>query len=168
MSILSTPQPHPSPPVSQQAQHEQSLRARFVDDGLETASGPKIIQLCYERLDRDLAAALEALEAPGRVDITVAHETLRHAQDIVHELLCMLDVDRWEHGRSLAAIYRYVLELLTQANVKKNAAPAREARHLMGELGEAFRMAATVPMAAPEPAGAGVGAGRVGQFSASA
>lgn len=145
MSILSTPQ-------------QQALRARYVDDGLETASGPKIIVLCFERLDRDLGAALEALE---QTDITVAHETLRHAQDIVHELLCMLDVDRWEHGRSLAAIYRYVLELLMRANVKKSAAPAREARHLLAELGEAFRTAAAspLPVAISAP---------VGQFTVSA
>ena len=83
-----------------------------------TASGPKIIQLCYERLDRDLDGALLAID---RRDITVAHELLCHAQDIVHELLCMLDLDRWEHAGSLAAIYRYVLELLTEANVKKSA-----------------------------------------------
>jgi flagellar protein FliS len=118
---------------------QQSLRARFTDGGLDTASGPKIIQLCYERLDRDLEAALAAIE---RHDISGAHETLCHAQDIVHELLCMLDVDRWEHAASLASIYRYVLGLLTQANVKKVAGPAAEARTLLNELGDAFRVGA--------------------------
>ncbi|MCU1361295.1 MAG: fliS, partial [Ilumatobacteraceae bacterium] len=104
-TLLSTPRQ----PVIQ-----QSLRSRFTDGGLDTASGPKVIQLCYERLDRDIDGALSAM---ARRDISGAHETLCHAQDIVCELLCMLDLDRWEHAGSLASIYRYVLELLTQANV---------------------------------------------------
>ena len=125
---------------------QQSLRARFTNGGLETASGPKVIQLCYERLDRDLDAALIAIDLR---DVNGAHDTLCHAQDIVHELLCMLDLDRWEHAASLAAIYRYVLGLLTQANMKKDVVPAREARHLLGELGEAFRVGAAGLSAEP-------------------
>ena len=122
---------------------ERTLRAKFTDGGLATASGAKIIQLCYERLDRDLDGALAAID---RNDVGGAHDALCHAQDIVHELLCMLDLDRWEHAKSLASIYRYVLELLVRANVTKTAAPAREARHLLGELGEAFTIAGNTPM----------------------
>ena len=144
---------------------QQSLRARFTDGGLDTASGPKVIQLCYERLDRDLDGALIALDLR---DVNGAHDLLCHAQDIVHELLCMLDLDRWEHAASLAAIYRYVLGLLTQANIKKDDVPAREARHLLGELGEAFRVGAAAMSAEPstpaaEPAFAGPAT--VSQFS---
>lgn len=120
------------------------LRERFTDGGLATASGPKIIDICFGRLDRDLGGALEALEL-HQVERT--HELLCHAQDIVHELLCMLDVDAWEHARSLASIYRYVLELLTGANVQKSRDPVDEARWLMSEIGDAFRQAALAPSA---------------------
>ncbi|MGD9999346.1 MAG: flagellar export chaperone FliS [Ilumatobacteraceae bacterium] len=133
-----------------------ALRSRFTEGALDTASGPKVIQLCYERLDRDLDGALIAIE---RRDIPASHELLCHAQDIVHELLCMLDLDRWEHAAALASIYRYVLELLTDANVRKHAEPAREARHLLGELGDAFRAGAAAVPAEPAP---------VTQFSARA
>jgi flagellar protein FliS len=156
MKTLSTPR---------QPNRQQSLRDRFTDGGLETASGPKVIQLCYDRLDRDIEGALSAMD---RRDIGGAHDTLCHAQDIVHELLCMLDLDRWEHAASLASIYRYVLELLTQANVRKNPVPAREARHLLGELGEAFRLGGA-SMTEPVPALAASSSASSGaQFSARA
>jgi flagellar protein FliS len=140
MAALATP--------SQINAADQALRSRFTEGALDTASGPKVIQLCYDRLDRDLDGALAAID---RRDISGAHELLCHAQDIVHELLCMLDVDRWEHAHALASIYRYVLELLTDANVRKHPAPAREARHLLAELGEAFRVGATAVVAEPAP-----------------
>lgn len=139
---------------------QQSLRARFTTGGLDTASGPKVIQLCYERLDRDIGAALVAMDER---DLFGAHETLCHAQDIVHELLCMLNVDMWEHAASLASLYRYILELLTQANVKKNPVPAREARHLLAELGDAFRVGSAGLIAEPALATASAN-----QFSARA
>lgn len=147
-----------------QSTTQQSLRARFTDGGLDTASGPKVIQLCYERLDRDLEGALIAMHVR---DVCGAHETLCHAQDIVYELLCMLQVDLWEHAGSLAALYRYTLELLTDANVRKDAAPVREARHLLAELGSAFRGGALG--AAIEPAVAASSTpSLVSQFSARA
>jgi flagellar protein FliS len=128
---------------------ERALRSRFTDGALATASGPKVIQLCYERLDRDLDTALAAI---GAHDVPGAHAALIHAQDLVHELLCMLDLDRWEHARTLASIYRYVLELLTEANVRKRPEPAHEARSLLAELGEAFRHGASAVV--PEPVAA--------------
>lgn len=118
----------------------QVLRARFTDGALSTASGPRVVVMAYDRLDRDLAGAIAALETK---DVPTSHELLVHAQDIVHELLCMLDLDAWEHATSLAAIYRYVTELLMRANVTKTPGPAAEARRLLDELGGAFRQAAT-------------------------
>lgn len=118
----------------------QALRARFTEGALSTASGPRVVVMAYDRLDRDLAGAISAIEAK---DISTSHELLVHAQDIVHELLCMLDLDAWEHAATLASIYRYVIDLLTRANVTKTAKDAIEAKRLLRELGDAFRQAAT-------------------------
>jgi flagellar secretion chaperone FliS len=126
----------------------QSLRERFTTGALDTASGPRVVVMAYERLDRDIASALSALTDGN---LAVAHELFCHAQDLVHELNGMLDVDAWEHGPSLAAIYRYVIVRLTEANMTKSAAPATEARNLLGELGDAFRQASVTTAASFVP-----------------
>lgn len=100
--------------------------------------------MAYDRLDRDLAGALVALESRA---IERSHELLVHAQDLVHELLCMLDLDAWEHAPQLASIYRYVIELLTAANVRKTVKEVKEARTLLAGLGDAFRQAASMAAA---------------------
>ena len=127
----------------------QSLRARFTDGGLETASPARVVVMAYDRLDRDLAGALVAIEAR---QIERSHELLVHAQDLTHELLCMLDLDAWEHAAQLASIYQYVIDLLTAANVRKSAMEINEARTLLAGLGDAFRQAAVSAAPAVTPA----------------
>jgi len=132
----------------------QSLRARFTSGGLDTASPAKIVVMAFDRLDRDLAGATVAMEA-HRVE--QSHELLVHAQELVNELLCMLDLDAWEHAVQLAAIYRYVIELLVTANVRKDAKLVGDARTLLAGLGEAFKQAAvqsaSPPASGPAPSG---------------
>ena len=125
---------------------QQAQRDRFADGGLATASGSKIIQLCFERLDRDLDGAVDAIAAHH---FYRAHDLLCHAQDLVFELLCMLDLEAWEPAADLARIYGYVLELLAKANISKIAKPANEARMLLASLGDGFRQAAAQLAAAP-------------------
>ena len=133
----------------------QSARDRFVSGALATASGSKVIEMAYDRLDRDLSNALAAIEAR---QVEPAHAALTHAQDLVSELLLMLDTPAWEHAPSLASIYRYVIELLTFANVKKSPVEVQQARFLLGELGTAFAQAAA--QVAPTPAVAAPYAGQ--------
>ena len=124
----------------------QALRERFTTGGLDTASAPKIVVMAYDRLDRDIAGALSALTDGNLAE---AHQLLCHAQELVHELNGMLDVDAWDHGPALAAIYRYVIVRLTEANMTKRAAPATEARNLLAELGDSFRQVAVSTSTSP-------------------
>lgn len=124
----------------------QSVRDRFVSGALATASGPKVIEMAYDRLDRDLANALAAIEA---AQVEPAHMALTHAQDLVNELLMMLDLDVWQHATALASIYRYVIDLLTLANVRKSPVEIQQARFLLGELGSAFAQAAATAATTP-------------------
>ena len=135
----------------------KSIRDRYVTGTLETASAMQIVCMAYDRLDRDLAQAIEAIETR---DIERSHTTLIHAQELVEQLNIMLDLNAWDQSQSLAAIYTYVGELLAKANMKKSVPPVREARHLLSELGAAFAgAAASVQRASvlttPEPAGPG-------------
>lgn len=111
----------------------------FASDGLATASNSKILVMCFDRLDRDMAMALTAMAAG---DHFATNELLHHAQDLLGGVVEMLDVDAWEHAESLLALYDYVLRLLAKANVLKAEALVVEARRIIGELGEAFRTAA--------------------------
>lgn len=138
-----------------------ALRHRFATDDLATASGPRIVTMCFDRLDRDLAAARSAIE---RTDHYETNAALAHAQDLLAELVGMLDVTAWEHATALASVYDYLLRLLAAANVAKSAALVAEAQRLVAELGGAFREAsAAVPssippvaVTAPAPTHAGI------------
>lgn len=115
-----------------------TARNRFVNGGLATASPAKILEMAFERLDRDLATALEAL---ARNEIERCHSALCHAQDLVIELNLMLDQEAWEHADALSSIYMYVLEVLTRANVRKSVTDVEHARSILADIGGAFSTA---------------------------
>ena len=92
----------------------QSLRNRFSNDGLETASPARIVVMAYDRIDRDLAGAIVALEAR---DVQRSHDLLCHAQDLVHELHNMLDqID----GRAAKAVMHFLLRDFELDGLKAN------------------------------------------------
>lgn len=121
-----------------------NVRDRF-SSGLDTASGPTVVTMCFDRIDRDLSDALEALTPVGDaalIDHDRVNRALGHAQDLVSELATMLDTGRWEHAGSLLSVYDYLLRRMALANATKNAATVREVQGIVGELGSAFRTAA--------------------------
>lgn len=119
-----------------------TARNRFATGNVETVSGPKIVVMCFDRLDRDLAAAQTSIERGDHFETNVA---LGHAQDLIGEMAAMLDVEAWEHAPALLSVYDYLLRLLAVANVAKDAGRVAEAQRLVAELGESFRAAAWQP-----------------------
>lgn len=149
-------------------------RKRFAADSLATVSGPRVVVMCFDRLERDLTSAGEALTAG---DLFQVNATLTHAQELLHELAAMLDFEVWEHATTLASIYEYVIRVLTVANTTKKMSKIEEAQRLLRQLGGAFREAAatTSAVAAPTAPGHGRAAafgtdspGSAGGFSAQA
>ncbi len=126
-----------------------AARQRFSAGNLDGASGPRIIVMCFDRLDRDLATATAAIE---RDDHFETNEQLGHAQDLLTEMAMMLDVDSWEHAGALLAVYDYLLRLLAAANAKKDVAMVHEAQRHVTEIGAAFRAAErSLPAASAAP-----------------
>lgn len=123
-------------------------RRAFGSDSLATLSGPKVVVMCFDRLDRDLAAAVDAITSR---DVFKANTALQHAEDLVTELLAMLDVGAWEHAPTLASVYDYLVRLLGTANATKRMSKVEEAQRLVSELGDAFRQAA-MPAVVPSSA----------------
>lgn len=124
-------------------------RDAFAEGSLQTASASKIVTMCFDRLDRELAAAAAAIDVEDHFACNMA---LAHVQDLLTAMAEMLDLEAWEHAGSLVALYDYLLRLTAAANTYKDAGSVDQARRIVGELGDAFRAAA-----AERSAGAGAG-----------
>ena len=116
-----------------------SLRARYLGDAVATASPQQVLVMLYDRLALDLERAQKAVAAGDR---QTASEQLQHAQEIVLELLSSLQVDAWEGGPRLAALYNWLLNELMQANVKLDTNRISSCRQVVEPLRDAWRQAA--------------------------
>ncbi|WP_084125113.1 flagellar export chaperone FliS [Demequina sp. NBRC 110054] len=116
-----------------------NARSRYVDSAVTTASPTTLLIMLYERLLRDLERGEIALREGQR---DKAHEQLTHAQDIVAELASTLDVDAWEGGRQLLALYTYLTTSLVEANIRGDADKVVACRELVAPLAEAWQRAA--------------------------
>ncbi len=116
-----------------------ALRARFVNDSVATASPQKLLVMLYDRLALDLERAQTALEDGDRIG---ASELLMHAQDIVLELHSTLQVDGWDGGPALSALYNWVYGELVLANVKGESRRVADCRIVVEPLRDAWAEAA--------------------------
>lgn len=121
-----------------------------------TAAPGELVLMLYRGAVRFLSTAIEAIDAH---DIAEAHDKLVRTQDIITHLIETLDSERGgDLAKSLNALYDYMLRRLMEANIRKDAAPAREVQGLLRELLPAWE-AAVKQTSAPQN-GALVGAGR--------
>ena len=116
-----------------------SLRARYHSDSVATASPQQVLVMLYDRLALDLERAQVAVAKQAREE---ASEQLQHAQAIVLELLTSLQVDAWEGGPRLAALYNWLIGELVQANVKLDSNRISACRQVVEPLRDAWRQAA--------------------------
>ena len=116
-----------------------AARARYASDSVRTASPAKLLTMLYDRLARDLGQARQALAAR---DVAGAHEQLVHAQQIVIELRSSLQVDAWDGGPGLAALYDFLLQELVAANVEKSDSRVADCQEIVEPLREAWHQAA--------------------------
>ncbi len=116
-----------------------SLRARYMGDAVTTASPQRLLVMLYDRLALDLERAQTALAEGDRQE---ASGQLQHAQDIVLELRSSLQVDAWEGGPRLAALYTWLISELVQANVKADRNRVASCLQVVEPLRDAWRQAA--------------------------
>jgi len=116
-----------------------SLRARYLGDSVGTASPQKLLVQLYDRLALDLERAQAALVDGDRER---ARPQLMHAQEIVLELRASLQVDVWEGGPRLAALYSWLVGELIQANLKGDVRRVGDCRRVVEPLRDAWREAA--------------------------
>jgi flagellar secretion chaperone FliS len=123
-----------------------ALRARYLGDTVATASPQQLLVMLYDRLALDLERAQGALLEGDR---RAAGEQLVHAQEIVLELRSSLQVDVWEGGPRLAALYGWLHSELVQANVKGDRNRVASCRQVVEPLRDAWRQAAASLATAP-------------------
>jgi flagellar protein FliS len=118
----------------------------------QTAAPGELVVMLYRGAIRFVTGASEAIE---RKDIVGAHNDLVKAQAIIAELNATLDVERGgQVAANLARIYDYLYRRLIEANLRKDAQPAREVQGLLRELLPAWTTVVRETSAAPALAGA--------------
>lgn len=129
--------------------------AKYNRSVILSASPAQLLTMLYDRLLLDLKRA-EQLQV--QESWPAASAQLIHAQDIIGELQSSLNVDVWDGGEQLFALYTYVNTALISANVNRDVALTREAIAHIEPLAATWREAAV-----QTPAGATLaGAHRVG------
>ena len=113
-------------------------RNRYLWDSVSTASPQRLVVMLYDGLVQDLQLAQQGI---ARGDVTLVHTRLVRAQAIVTELQTSLDLDAWDGARGLNQLYTYLLELLVDANVRKDAEPLAQALAVVEPLQDAWRQA---------------------------
>lgn len=117
----------------------QARRAQLNREAVLSATPVRLLTMLYDRLLLDLG---RAEIAQNMEDWQVASENLLHAQAIVSELSTSLNVDAWEGGDGLFALYTYSSNALMSANVNRDVARTREAIALLEPLRQAWHEAA--------------------------
>ena len=122
------------------------VRDRYLGDAVATGSPHALLLRLYDRLVVDLQGAEQAI-ADRRLD--AANELLGHAREILIELRSTLQVDAWEGGPGLAALYDFCVAELVQANLGKDVVRTAGVRALLEPLRDAWREAAQQLLTAP-------------------
>jgi flagellar protein FliS len=119
----------------------------YFETQTNTAGPGELVVMLYKGATRFLASAIEAVEAK---DIQTASNKFLLAQAIVTELIDTLDMKQGgELAQNLGRIYEYMNFRLVDANLRKDAEPAREVDRLLRELLPAWEQAARQTAAAP-------------------
>lgn len=115
----------------------------------QTAAPGELVVMLYRGAARFVAGAIEGIESR---DVQAAHTQLVKAQAVIAELLESVDVERGgDLGRQLVKIYEYLNYRLVEANLRKDAGPAREVESLLRELLPAWEQAVRQTAAPARP-----------------
>jgi flagellar protein FliS len=119
-----------------------NLAAKYRSQAIQTAPGPQLLVMLYDRLAADVDIAGFSLDAQ---DFAATNERLQHAQRIVRMLKHSLEPDGFAGGHDLLALYDFLLSHLVEANLRKDPEMVRECGRIIAPLREAWQRAVTNP-----------------------
>ena len=126
--------------------NSHAQRSQYNREAILSATPVRLLTMLYDRLLVDLGRA-EAAQA--NQDWPVASENLLHAQAIIGELSSTLDVDAWDGGEGLMALYAYVSTALISANIHRDIERTRESIAILEPLRQTWHEAAAMLPAQP-------------------
>ncbi len=122
----------------------QDAALRYQSQAVQTAPGPQLLVMLFDRMAADIEIAERAL---GDGDLLATNERLQHAQQIVRVLRHSLQPDGFEGGRTLLGLYELLLTELIDANLTKDPSKIRRCSEIVAPLREAWRRAVAEPEA---------------------
>ncbi|MDY0039491.1 MAG: flagellar export chaperone FliS [Desulforhabdus sp.] len=112
-----------------------ALRA-YQKTNVESADNLKLVIMCYEAAINDLKVAKELHE---KRQIDSCYDKLRHAQDIITELLVGLDYERGgEIARNLSRLYNFALRQMIGINSRQDTSSYQHLISMLSELKDAW------------------------------
>jgi flagellar protein FliS len=120
----------------------QNAAGRYQSQAVQTAPGPQLLVMLYDRLAADVEIADRALETG---DLLTTNERLQHAQQIVRMLRHSLQPDKFEGGRTLMGLYELLSVQLVEANLTKDREKIRTCVQIVAPLREAWHRAVVRP-----------------------
>ena len=110
---------------------------------VETATTLKLVIMCYDAAIDDLEEAKE-LHLTGRTD--PCFKKIRHAQDVITELLVGLDYDQGgEIATNLGKLYNFMIRSLIGINMRQDPVIFDKLIHLLSGLREAWEKISHMP-----------------------
>lgn len=126
--------------------------ASYQSRAVETAPGPQVLVMLYDRLAVDIDVADRSI---GEQDLFAANEAIQHAQQIVRVLRHSLKPDGFDGGDRLLAVYDFLTRHLIEANLSKSQVVLRECGSIVAPLRDAWRLAVAQPERTDVPAHVG-------------
>ena len=118
---------------------------------IATADPLQLIILCYDAAINDLKQAEELHE---RHDMNEAYRKIRHAQDIVTELLVGLDYERGgDVAGNLNRLYNFILRQLIGINSREDTSIYEHLVKILSELRDGWEAIKLSPSQTPVKAG---------------
>lgn len=102
---------------------------------VNTATSEQLVLMLYDGARKFVKQSLKSLQEE---DMQAAHYNLLRAQDIITELMCGVDPSAGEIADKFIYFYRYMLNQLIQANLKKDSCYAEEVLTMLDDIRSAW------------------------------
>ena len=127
----------------------------YKETRVRTAGQGQLIVMLYDEAIKQIDTAVQALDTHTKKLDTV-HNAITKTQNIITELTVSLDFDKGgEMAKNLFNLYMFFNQQLTEANVRKEAAPLRVVRNFMAQIRDSWVQIANIQVQ-PTPPSSGV------------